>query len=100
MTVIVIGHISVDTANVERLWAERPGDFAAVSEESKKMGCTSHQWGFADDGVVLVDHWPDAGTFQAFFEGNQAIPELMQATGVTKPPEFEIVELKTGPDSF
>lgn len=100
MTVIVIGRMSVDTANVERLWAERPGDFAAVSDEAKSMGCTGHQWGFADDGVVLVDYWPDAATFQSFFDQNQAIPQLMQAAGVSAPPEFEIVELKVGPDSF
>lgn len=100
MTVIVIGHITVDHANVERLWAERPKDFIAVTEEAKSMGCTGHQWGFAEGGMVLVDYWPDAGTFQKFFDANQTIPQLMQAAGVTSPPKFEIAELKAGPDSF
>lgn len=100
MTVIVIGHMKVDTANVERLWAERPGDFASVSDEAKSMGCTGHQWGFAEDGLVLVDYWPDAETFQTFFDENKTIPHLMQAAGVSAAPEFEIVELKVGPDSF
>jgi hypothetical protein len=49
---------------------------------------------------VIIDEWPDAGSFQKFFDGNPKIAELMQAGGVQGPPTIEVVEARSGPDSF
>ena len=73
MSVIVIGRMTVDPGNVEKLWAQRKSDF---------------------------DEWPDAGSFQKFFESYPKIPELMQAAGVQGPPEFDIVRAQDAPDQF
>jgi len=100
MSVIVIGHMKVDPANVAKLWVDRKADFEAVREESKAAGAMHHRWGFGDGEIVIVDDWDDAGSFQSFFESNTVIPELMQAAGVQGPPEFTIVEAKTSPDEF
>jgi hypothetical protein len=100
MSVIVIGRMSVDPGNVEKLWTERRADFEAVASAARAAGATHHQWGFGDDHVVIVDEWPDAETFQSFFGGQAKIGELMQAAGVQGPPEFQIVRAVEGPDQF
>ena len=100
MSVIVIGHMSVDPANVERLWRDNRADFEAIAAAARSAGAIHHQWGFGDGQVVIIDEWPDAESFQQFFEGQPKIAELMAAGGVQGPPTFEIIESKTGPDSF
>jgi len=100
MSVIVIGHMTVDPANVERLWIDRKADFEAVAEAARAAGALHHRWGFGDGQVVIVDEWPDAASFQKFFDGQPKIAELMQAGDVQGPPTFEILESKTGPDTF
>jgi quinol monooxygenase YgiN len=100
MSVIVIGHITVDPAAVERLFRERAADFEAVAADSRTHGAISHRWGFGDGQVLIVDEWPDADSFQKFFDNQQMIPTLMQAAGVTAPPSFEFFEAKDSPDTF
>ena len=100
MSVIVIGHMTVDPANVEKLWRDRKADFEAIAKEAKAAGALHHQWAFGDGQVVIIDEWPDAASFQRFFETQAKIPELMAEGGVQGPPTFEIVEAKTAPDSF
>ena len=100
MSVIVIGKMVTDPANIEKLWADRKADFEAVAEEAKAAGAIHHRWGFGDGYTVIVDEWPDAASFQSFFGSNTTIPELMQAGGVQGQPEFTIVEAKSAPDEF
>ena len=100
MSVIVIGHMTVDPANVEKLWADRKADFETVAKEAKAAGAIHHRWGFGEGGIVIIDEWPDAESFQKFFENQPTIPELMQAANVQGPPEFEILEAKDAPDQF
>src|SRR5690349_5606286 len=100
MSVIVVGRMKVDPANVAKLWVDRKADFEATSKESEAAGALHHRWGFGDGEVVMVDEWTDAASFQSFYETNAMIPELMQAAGVQGPPEFTIVEAQHGPDEF
>ena len=100
MSVLVIGHMTVDPVNVERIWKDRKADFVAVAKQAKAAGAKHHQWAFGDGQVVIVDEWDDAASFQKFFESNTVIPSLMQDGGVQGPPTFEILELRTGPDAF
>jgi quinol monooxygenase YgiN len=100
MSVIVIGRMTVDPGNVEKLWAQRKSDFEAIAEAAKAAGAIHHRWGFGEGHVVIIDEWPDAGSFQKFFESYPKIPELMQAAGVQGPPEFDIVRAQDAPDQF
>jgi hypothetical protein len=100
VSVFVIGRMTVNPANVEKLWKERKADFEGIRERAKAAGSIHHRWGFGDGFVIIVDEWRDAASFQKFFESETTIPELMQAGGVQGPPEFTIVEAKQGPDEF
>jgi len=57
MSVIVIGHLSADPANVEALWRDRRADFEAVQAAARAAGAVHHQWGFGDGQVVIIDEW-------------------------------------------
>lgn len=100
MTVIVIGRMRVEPANVAKLFSERQGDFEAIRKEAEAAGALHHRWGFGDGEVVIIDEWNDAGSFQDFFGSHTVIDDLMQQAGVQGPPEFTIVEAKQGPDEF
>jgi hypothetical protein len=100
MSVIVIGRMTVDPGNVQKLWAERRSDFVAIAEDAKRAGAMHHRWAFGESHVVLVDEWPDAESFQQFFGSQPKIADLMQAAGVQGPPEFEILGAQDAPDQF
>jgi hypothetical protein len=100
MGVIVIGRFPADPANLARVWNDRKADFEAIRERAKAAGAISHRWGFGDGEVMIIDDWPDAASFQKFFETETVIPELMQDAGVQGAPEFTIYEAKEGPDQF
>ena len=100
MSVIVIGRMKVDPANVEKLWADRIADFEAVEEAAREAGAIHHRWGFGDGEVLIVDEWPDAESFNGFFSSQTKIADLMAAAGVQGPPDFTIVQAVQGPDEF
>jgi hypothetical protein len=100
MSVLVIGRMTVDPTNVEKLWADRGADFEAVAKEAKAAGALSHRWALGDGFAVIIDEWSDAAAFQKFFDTQALIPELMQAAGVQGPPEFIIAEARQAPDEF
>src|SRR5262245_44001105 len=100
MSVIVIGHMTADPANVEALWRDRRADFEKVAAAAREVGAIHHQWAFGENEVVIIDEWPDAASFEEFFKSQPTIAELMQAGGVQGAPTFEILEAKVGPDAF
>jgi quinol monooxygenase YgiN len=100
MSVIVIGHMTVEPGNVTKLWEERKADFEAVRTDAEAAGALHHRWAFGENEVVIIDEWPDAESFEKFFGSHTVIPQLMQAAGVEGPPTFEILEAKAGPDEF
>jgi hypothetical protein len=100
VSVIVIGHMTVDPANVEKLWRDRKADFEAVAEAARAAGALHHQWAFGDGVVTIIDEWTDADSFETFFATQTKIAELMEAGGVQGPPTFEILTAKVAPDTF
>jgi quinol monooxygenase YgiN len=100
MSVIVIGHMTVEPGNVEKLWKERKEVFEAIRTSAEAAGAKHHQWAFGDGQVVIIDEWNDPASFQKFFDGDTRIADLMQAAGVQGPPTFEILESKVAPDTF
>ncbi|MCU1378457.1 MAG: hypothetical protein JWN29_1440 [Acidimicrobiales bacterium] len=100
MSVIVIGKLAVDPDVMRKLWAERADDFVAIRNEAEAAGAMHHRWGIGDGYVRLLDEWPDAASFQQFFQNQPRIAELMGAAGVTAPPEFEFLDSADVPDQF
>src|SRR5437763_16576732 len=72
MSVIVVGKMKTDPANIKKLWANRKADFEAVANEARAAGALHHRWGFGDGFITIIDEWPDAATFESFFSATPA----------------------------
>ena len=63
-----------------------------ITDAAKEHGVIAHRFYGSDDGLVMVvDEWPDAESFHAFFssQGPQIGP-LMEETGVAGEPEITV----------
>ena len=89
MSVIMTLRTQGDPHKLEALVADDPDAIRAIAEEAKKGGLIAHRFYGSDDGqIMVVDEWPDAESFQKFFEANAAqIGPVMAAAGATGDPE-------------
>ena len=93
MSVIVTLRISADPAAFERELKANSDVVDRIMEAARGHGCTAHRWVASDGQVMAIDEWPDGDSFHAFFSGSEAeIGPLMQAVGVTAPPEATVWE--------
>ena len=66
----------------------QPETIERIMGIAKSKGLISHRWVAGDGEYMAIDQWPDAESFHAFFAEAQAeIGPLMEAAGVTAPPE-------------
>lgn len=100
MSVHITVKIPGDTEAFQRFAAENGDKLVAIAEDGRARGATHHRFGVGDGFILAIDEWPDAGSFQAFFDGNDAIGEVMAASGATGPPEVTVVELIDTADQF
>jgi heme-degrading monooxygenase HmoA len=89
MPIIVTLRMKGDADKLEQAAASDPERMRSISDRAKQHGVTAHRFYGADDGqIMVVDEWPDAQSFQAFFgEEQERIQSLMQASGVSSEPE-------------
>ena len=86
MTMSVQGH----PAKMEQIAGENPDRIRSIAERAKSHGLIAHRFYGSDDGqIMVVDEWPDPGSFQQFFE--EATPEIqpiMQEVGASSEPRI------------
>jgi hypothetical protein len=88
MSVIVTLRVSGDPASFEQATAAHAGAIGRIMDVATRHGLIAHRWYGADGHYMAVDEWPDADSFNNFFHEAQAeIGPVMQAAGVTSPPE-------------
>lgn len=89
MSVIMTLRAKGDGSAIERYAAENEEQMRGILERAKRHGLIAHRFYGSDGGEVLVvDEWPDPGSFQAFFQEAQSeIQPIMQAAGATGEPE-------------
>ena len=87
MSVIMTMSMSGDPAKLESVAAENKDTLAGIVENAKQAGLIAHRFYGSDDGkIMVVDEWPDAESFQSFFEGSQGeIGPLMESVGAGQP---------------
>lgn len=101
MSVLVTVEVHGDPAKLEQIAADDPGRIRAIAVRGKAAGAIAHRFYATDAGdVMVIDEWPDADSFNRFFEANQAeIGPLMQEAGVTSEPAVRFWrKLETGDD--
>jgi heme-degrading monooxygenase HmoA len=63
-----------------------------IIEETKDAGLIHHRFVAGDGELLVIDEWDSAEQFQAFFDGNTKVPEVMTQIGVSGPPVVTIYE--------
>jgi hypothetical protein len=101
MSVIVILRIPGNPANLESYAAGPGGDvMRRVAEAGKAAGAIRHSFGGGDGEILVVDEWPDAQSFEAFFAGQSDIADIMRDGGAQGPPAISFYRKLDTPDQF
>lgn len=89
MSVLMMLSVSGDPKKLEEYAASHPDAMREIVESAKGSGLIAHRFYGSEDGqIMVIDEWPDEGSFQAFFEENGArIGQMMEASGVTSEPQ-------------
>ena len=101
MSVIITLYMKGDAKRLEEIAGQNPDRLSSIAGRAKEAGVIGHRFYGSDDGHVLVlDEWPDAESFQGFFEGTASeIQPLMQDAGVEGEPTITVWhKLETGDD--
>jgi hypothetical protein len=89
MSVIMTLRVNGDPKEFERYAQEHPEEMQGLVERAKSRGLIAHRFYGSEGEVLVVDEWPDAESFQQFFdESGPEIGPMMQAAGVTSEPEI------------
>jgi quinol monooxygenase YgiN len=90
MSVIMTLQLQADPGQLEEYAAANQDSMRGIAERAEERGVIAHRFYGSDDGhVMVVDEWPDAETFQSFFEEERAqIEPIMQAAGATSEPQI------------
>jgi heme-degrading monooxygenase HmoA len=91
MSVIMSLRAKGDPGKLEERAAANPDGMRAIADQAKQHGLIAHRFYGSEDGEIMVlDEWPDAESFQAFFEqARSEIEPMMQDAGVTSDPEVK-----------
>ena len=100
MSVIVTVSANGDPAQFEAQAAANPDRIQAILDRAKSHGLIAHRFYGTDDRLMAIDEWPDAESFQAFFQAAAGeIQPMMAEGGVTSEPEVKFWrKLETGDD--
>src|SRR5437879_5226923 len=85
MSVLMVLHVAGDPDKLEQYARENAEQMKRIAEDGKSKGAIHHRFFGGDGEVVVVDEWDSEESFQGFFEGQQEIPEIMQAVATGEP---------------
>ena len=91
MSVIMTFRASGDPQELERRAAQNPDAMRSIADRAKEHGLIAHRFYGSEDGrqIMVVDEWPDAQSFQRFFEAMRPeIEPMMRDVGATDEPEI------------
>jgi hypothetical protein len=102
MSVIMMLHLEGDPGKLEEYAAANEDKLSSILEKAKGKGLIAHRFFGEGSGLIVVlDEWPDAESFQSFFEEAQSeIGPMMQEVGVTNEPRPQILRVLDTPDKY
>jgi quinol monooxygenase YgiN len=89
MSVIMTLRGKGDPSKLESYAAADPDLMSSIAETAKEHGLIAHRFYGSDDGqIMVIDEWPDPGSFQAFFQKeSERIQPMMEEAGMAGEPE-------------
>jgi quinol monooxygenase YgiN len=99
VSVIMTLRVSGDPDKLEQLAGENGDMIRRIAERAKSHGLIAHRFYGSEGQIMVVDEWPDAGSFQAFFESEQeTIGPMMEQVATSEPEITFWRKLETGDD--
>jgi len=87
VSVIMTFRVAGDPDKLEQLAAQNQDVLRGISDRAKEHGVIAHRFYGSDGQIMVVDEWPDAASFQQFFEQERSTIEPMMAEVATGEPE-------------
>lgn len=89
MSVIVTLRANGDPSKLEEFAANDQERMRSIAQSAQGHGLIAHRFYGSNDGqIMVVDEWPDAESFQSFFEQErQRIQPMMDHAGISSEPE-------------
>jgi hypothetical protein len=100
MSVFMILRLKGDPDTFERYANDNAELMLRVSSAGQAAGATRHAFAGGDGEILVIDEWPDAESFQAFFESQAEIPQLIADAGAEGPPQISFYRKLNTPDEF
>jgi quinol monooxygenase YgiN len=89
MSVIMTLRVQGDPKKLEQLADEDPQRIRSIADRAEEHGLIAHRFYGSEDGEILVvDEWPDADSFQRFYESEQSAIEPIFAAAATSEPQI------------
>ena len=99
MSVLMSMVLDGDGESLERFAAENPDRIKAIRDHAVEHGLIAHRFYATEGQIMVIDEWPDAASFQAFFAAEEAAIGPMMAQVATSEPEITFWrKLETGDD--
>ena len=89
-----------DPEKLEQYASENKEQLQSILERAKEHGLIAHRFYGTDGQIMVVDEWPDAASFQAFFDASPDIKGIMDNAGVTSAPTIEFWRVLDVDDAF
>jgi hypothetical protein len=87
MSVIMTLWARGDPEKLEQYASENQEHLHSILERAKEHGLIAHRFYGTDGQIMVVDEWPDAESFQRFFDSVQdEITPIMEAAGAQDDP--------------
>ena len=99
MSVIMTLRVTGDPKALEQMAQADPEKLQRIVAAAKARGLIAHRFYGSEGKIMVIDEWPDAESFQAFFsEMESEIGPMMQAVATSEPEIVFWTKLDTGDD--
>lgn len=88
MTVLMTAAFDVDATKLEDVGRQDRESLRRISARAKEYGLIAHRFYGNENGVLVVDLWPDEASFQKFYAASPDIAEVMGKAGATSAPQI------------
>jgi quinol monooxygenase YgiN len=88
MSVIMTFRVSGDPSKLEQMASDNPDLMKSISAKAKEHGLIAHRFYGSEDQIMVIDEWPDAESFQRFFEDQRSEIESRMESVATGEPEI------------
>ncbi len=88
MPVIMTFRVQGDPDKLEQLAAENRDVLQAIANQAKEHGLIAHRFYGTDGWIMVVDEWPNAESFQRFYESQRGTIEPIMRQVASGEPEI------------